>query len=78
MRKRKASDRDKRRRDEAVPHGGNESHRTSPGMEEQRAERTRGAGSHGDAHAGDEGIDQPGGPLPNEFPDEEELRKADY
>lgn len=29
------------------------------GMEADRAERTRGAGSHGDAQAGDEGVDDP-------------------
>lgn len=60
-------DRDK---DDALPPG-NESHLTNVGMTEKRAERVKGAGAHGDAQAGEEGIDEPGGPLPNQFPDED-------
>ena len=39
--------------------GGNESVESVSGMEADRAERTSGAGTHGDAHAGDEGVDDP-------------------
>ena len=38
---------------------GVESLSQTSGMEADRAERTSGAGSHGDAHAGDEGVDDP-------------------
>jgi hypothetical protein len=37
----------------------NESLQSENGMESDRAERTMSAGSHGDAQAGDEGLDDP-------------------
>lgn len=37
----------------------NESLESENGMESDRAERTQGAGSHGDAQSGDEGVDDP-------------------